>query len=91
MFYVSGYSLFVMLCFLSFLGAGCCYVYARFFGRSNRIGFNPGIAVRLVLPYLVDTDVILGLGLFPPCIRRVGCSPPIGRRVAGLNVPVLIV
>ena len=89
-FYVSGYSHPVMLRFLSFLGAGCCYVYARFFGRSKMIVLQPGAAFLLVLPYLVDTDVSLGLGLFPPCIRRVGCSPPIGRRVGALNVPVLM-
>lgn len=54
------------------------------------IVLQPGAAFLLVLPYLVDTDVSRGLGLFPPCVRRVGCSPPMGRRVAGLNVPALI-
>lgn len=73
-------------CYVS-LFSGCCYVYARCFGRSNRMALHPGIAVLLVSPYLVDTEESLGLGLFPPCVRKVGCSPPIGRRVAGLKLP----
>ena len=54
------------------------------------MALHPGIAVLLVLPYLVDTEESLGLGLFPLCVRKVGCSPPIGRRVGAANVPALI-
>ena len=81
-FYVSGYSPLVMLRFhaegLLFFRTQAQFSLWAFIFAAPTTRVAIGVLIRL-------------RGLLPPIILLRGRSPPIGRRVAGLNAPALIV